>query len=665
MTASCVVRNDQAALARAPLSHRQTGAGGLIAALGAILALALVAVSCIAGQATTIRVFHQARFVLSGSPIPPGEGAPWKQVSLPHQWRDTDPHQAGLGWYRVTFKLDRVPVSAQALEVDAYRSVWVDFYVNGKIIGGIPRVASNRSVQGLNLPLFLDIPPALLRAGTNVVDVHMSTWGTVMNIEGLGRLRFGDFGLLRIRADKIRSWGYDAEAMFLSMAFTAGLIALFLWLVQRSDKVLFWYWFSCLSWVGAGVMQHVLRWADLAKPVLTMLANYRSYGLAVPAVILALRIATLRKPRIEFLLWAFLVMEGALPFLIGAHIVPGAGGLYFIPIVMGKDVINSLLLFGAAVVVAARMSRPAQWGEVVPAVSLALMGACMFFEAARTFGWVDIEATVLRPYHVPVLIVAIGAAIFDRQVRAIWQVQWNNVELQRRVDTRAREIEAFHAERAARTRQDALLKDRQRILSDMHDGLGASLISLLRYAQAGKPDALELEGRVSEALQELRIAIDALEPAEGDLAGVLGKLRYRLEPLLAPAGVQLSWDVGELPRIEALEPTTVFAIQRIVLEAVSNAVHHASPGRIRIAARAIDDKAIGITVQDDGRGFDPAGQSRGRGLENIRRRAAQIGAALKIDSTPGGGSTVALLLPLRVVEQAPASDPMVLESRPA
>jgi signal transduction histidine kinase len=311
------------------------------------------------------------------------------------------------------------------------------------------------------------------------------------------------------------------------------------------------------------------------------------------------------------------------------------------------------------------MKRPVRWVEVTSAVALGLMGACMSYEALRIFGWIDIEAPVLRPYHVPALVFAMGVAIFERHVRAVWQMQWTNAELQRRVEEKAQEIEAFHVERQKRLREEALATDRQRILADMHDGLGASLIGLLRYAQAGTPDARELERRVSEALQELRIAIDALEPAEGDLAGVLGKLRFRLEPLLASAGVRLVWDVGELPQVEALEPSNVFAIQRVLLEAVANAIRHAAPTEVRIAARATGEQTISITVEDDGSGFDPAQAYSGLGLANMRRRAEQIGASLMIKPRPGGGSLIDLLVPQRAAKQTAMSHPEVATSQHA
>ena len=223
----------------------------------------------------------------------------------------------------------------------------------------------------------------------------------------------------------------------------------------------------------------------------------------------------------------------------------------------------------------------------------------MSYEVARYAGWVDIDSTALRQYHVPVMLLAIGAAIFERHVLAVWRIEQTNIELERRVGEKTREIEAYHAEREGVLRQKALADERHRIISDMHDGLGASLVGLLRYVQSAPTDPQGIEQRVKEALQEMRIAIDALEPAQGDLAVVLGNLRYRLEPLMKGAGVHLAWEVAEMPRVEALEPSAVFAIQRAVLEAIFNALKHSGAREIRLSAQPKHD-GIEIRIADDG-----------------------------------------------------------------
>jgi signal transduction histidine kinase len=603
-------------------------------------------------------LFQEAEFLWSaGNWFPPADGAPWQRVTLPHKWHSTHPGMAGYAWYRIEFNLEDRPTWAQAIQLDESRSAMVDFFVNGTPVGGARDVAAGDGLR-LNTPVFLTFPSSLLVPGRNVVLVRMGTRHAVLNMHGLGRVRLGDARPVHLRAIVAQEWGIYAERSLLAMTFAAGIISLFIWLARRSDRVLLWYAIACLSWVTAGALWGAVRWTGEYSALGHVLTSYWFYGLAVPAVVLALRLAGVRRPVFEFALWLFLLAEVVWPVLGFAwENLRYVNSHYLMPRLLAQDLINAALLAAGAVLVLQATWHRRRWPDLVAALSLAVMAALMFYEATRYFGWIDVEAPYLRPYHVPVLVFAIGASIFDRHVRAVWRVQRSNVELQRRVDEKAREIEAYHAEREERLRQQALLRDRQRILADMHDGLGASLVGLLRYAQAGAPDARGLELRVREALQELRIAIDALEPAEGDLGSVLGKLRYRIEPLVESSGARLGWDAEELPAVESLDPSAVFSIQRILLEAVSNAIQHSGARHIDIAARASGGDSICITVQDDGAGFDPSQPESGLGLANMRRRAETIGAGLDIASRPGGGTMLTLSVPRRLARSEPTIYP--------
>lgn len=217
-------------------------------------------------------------------------------------------------------------------------------------------------------------------------------------------------------------------------------------------------------------------------------------------------------------------------------------------------------------------------------------------------------------------------------------------ELKRRVTEKAREIEADHACVEEARREQAIARERQRILADMHDGLGASLVGLLRHVQSADADRASIERRVQEALQEMRIAIDALQPWEGDLAAVLGSLRYRLDGMIRLSGVSFAWDVEELPDLGALKPADVFALQRTLLEAITNALKHSGARHLRVTARG-RDADVEIRIEDDGCGFNPSQFSAGLGLANMRARAQRIGARLTIQSQPGMGTNVRLLIP--------------------
>jgi signal transduction histidine kinase len=530
----------------------------------------------------------------------------------------------------------------------------VSFLVNGNVVGGSSDLTAQTISGALSTPIYINVAPSLLRAGENVIHVRMRGTSARMDMHGLAPVIFGNAREVRKVNIAINEIGFQAQRTFFVMAFTAGLIAIFVWFARRSDRVMLWFGITCLSWAAASIPRLALRWMDL--PNLTnVLAVYVDYGLVVPTIILCLRIVNLSWPRIEAALWAFLIVVATYPLW-------WSGSSSTLSLIWDAAS-TALLLFGIVIIVAYSKGR-LRWSEKVQVIALLLMAALMFSEVMRYFGWIPVDAKVLRHYHVPLMLFAIGAAIFERHVVAIWRMEQTNVDLERRVAEKTREIEAFHAEREEVMRQQTLARERQRIVTDMHDGLGASLVALLRYVQSKRPDP-HIEQRVKEALQELRISIDALEPSAGDLGAVLGNLRYRLEPLLEPVGVHLEWDVAELPQIESLEPTAVFALQRIVLEAVANALKHSGASRVRLSAQAAPGGGVEIRVEDDGRGFDPSHSSLGTGLRNMRARAARIGVRLEISSSTGSGTAISLLIPRRLpdVTEDQASgkpDPRVL-----
>jgi signal transduction histidine kinase len=108
--------------------------------------------------------------------------------------------------------------------------------------------------------------------------------------------------------------------------------------------------------------------------------------------------------------------------------------------------------------------------------------------------------------------------------------------------------------------------------------------------------------------------------------------------------VSLVWQVEELPNIGELKPSAVFALQRVLLEAITNALKHSGARLLRVAARARDPD-VEISIEDDGCGFDPLQCPAGLGLANMRARAQRIGARIRIHTSPGRGTDVTISIP--------------------
>ncbi len=220
-------------------------------------------------------------------------------------------------------------------------------------------------------------------------------------------------------------------------------------------------------------------------------------------------------------------------------------------------------------------------------------------------------------------------------------------ELEARVQEKHAELERTY-ERLRRLEQErAAAHERERMQADLHDGLGGQLVSALAMLRSGRPAPEEIEGALQAALDDRRLLIHSLEGEEDERVGALATLRARLVPRLERAGLRIDWEVEEVPAPAGFGSERTLHVMRIVQEAIANVLTHA--GAARLCVRVGVDGRDGardefVSIEDDGHGLGAAGAS-GRGLANMRRRAAALGGGLDFDSGPSGTS-VRLLLPL-------------------
>ena len=193
-------------------------------------------------------------------------------------------------------------------------------------------------------------------------------------------------------------------------------------------------------------------------------------------------------------------------------------------------------------------------------------------------------------------------------------------------------------------KREMLGRERQRIMSDMHDGVGGQLISVLSLLEEGDMPNAEVAKAIRECLDDLRLTIDSLEPTENDLLPVLGNLRYRLDQRLKKHGITLDWTVRDLPKLACLTPRNILHILRILQEAFTNVLNHAHATAVSVET-GVDSSGqhVFISIRDNGTGF--AGDHSGHGLASMRHRAGTIGGAIDILPSPTG-TTLRLLLPI-------------------
>jgi signal transduction histidine kinase len=191
----------------------------------------------------------------------------------------------------------------------------------------------------------------------------------------------------------------------------------------------------------------------------------------------------------------------------------------------------------------------------------------------------------------------------------------------------------------------AVADERARVAREIHDGLAQYLFAISTHAsmlENGADLAKTLPALKEAALaaqQEARYAILALSSASGRSSFDAALRRY-VDFLTADGALEVELKID--PAI-MLGPDEQIELFRIVQEALANSRKHAGARRawVQIGERSGERFVL---LRDDGAGFDTTEGSGGQGLRNMRERATSIGGALTLNSAPGAGTALEVLL---------------------
>lgn len=261
---------------------------------------------------------------------------------------------------------------------------------------------------------------------------------------------------------------------------------------------------------------------------------------------------------------------------------------------------------------------------------------------------ISLESAYLLPYAQIEFFLVFMYILFRRYVLGVDGLERSQQELAERLQAREAELAESYAQLREVERREVLNDERQRLMEDMHDGLGSTLTGALRMVEQRRGPADDIAQLLRDCIDDLKLTIDSLEPVEADLSLLLATFRFRLQPRLEAAGLPLTWQVGELPQIEWLSSSNALHVLRIMQEAVTNALKHSQATELHVSAEA-DEHGVTIRIQDNGIGL-PASlplQATGRGVRNIRNRAHALQGVAQWRRAEGG-TCFSLWLPLRL-----------------
>lgn len=187
-------------------------------------------------------------------------------------------------------------------------------------------------------------------------------------------------------------------------------------------------------------------------------------------------------------------------------------------------------------------------------------------------------------------------------------------------------------------------EERQRIARDLHDDVGAKLLTLIHRAET-----VDTAERLRAILQDLRSLAASLDRPPAPLGEAVADWRGEIADRCEGAGVALDWQDALMDSHLPIHSSCRLALERVLREAVTNALKHGRPSRLAVLTEDTGDE-VQFTITDDGQGPDPALWRQGLGLRNQGQRMEALGGRLRYHGLMPRGTRVEIRLPKNALE---------------
>ena len=275
---------------------------------------------------------------------------------------------------------------------------------------------------------------------------------------------------------------------------------------------------------------------------------------------------------------------------------------------------------------------------------LVLGGLLITVVTATQYGWLPLSTAQMAHVAISALLLFAAFHLVRTFASALRSAEAARLTMELRVAEATAQIERNFAQLAELRVEQVTEKERKRIAADLHDDLGAKLLTIVHTSESER-----IANLAREALEEMRLSVRGLTGKPVQIADALADWRAETVARLGQAGIDADWR-GPADEVEQrLAARTYVQTTRILREAVSNIIKHSAATHCKVRC-AIGTDDFMLLIQDNGRGISTeVGNKldRGQGMYSMKNRAKQMQGQCLVESGPGYGTVIRLTLPLK------------------
>jgi len=561
-----------------------------------------------------------------------------KRVSLPDNWWTSRPREDGPIWYRLRF--DAPSGSGDPLLAAYIERVCsnAEVYLNGFIIYSGGRM-SEPVTRNCFYPQLATLPSGLLRAEGNTLDIKVQGFAlqkvaSRQRSGGLSPVRIGPQALLAEEHSSQMFWNITVLQLMTVATTVLGAFLLFLGWINRQEAHLSYFGLLILGWNALTAriwLQNVP--VDNGTAELLVCAGFAI--LTAIGVQFLLSYGALRSRAIEAGLLAQCLLVPLTLVLAGPQRQFNVSSAWYLLMTLEMVVVMALYLYAER-----RSERDNFWPM---AVMLGILGVLVLVERAIQYEWLPVPHIHLLHFALPLMFVVIGSRQLKSFGLALQAAEAARNSLESRVAEATAEMERNYVQMAELRVEQVTEKERKRIAGDLHDDLGAKLLTIVHTSESERISSL-----AREALEEMRLSVRGLTGKPLPVADALADWRAETVSRLGQAGIEVDWRSPTEDVTQQLSARAFVQTTRILREAVSNVIKHSGASHCKVRC-SLGQQDFVLVVQDNGNGIPmelDGKLDRGHGMASMKHRAKQMQGQCLVESGPGYGTVIRLTLPL-------------------
>lgn len=548
----------------------------------------------------------------------------WRSVIVPGSWQSQGiKSSSGLGWYRLHFTAPEIFRQINPALLLGRIGDADEVFLNGVKIGGEGLIGES-FVEATKVQRLYAIPANLLSYNQkNVIAVRvMNTYlnGGIFD----KNITIGDYNLLLTEKLKRDKYVIVVDFCLFTLFALFFMVCLFFYIKGLRDREYIYFWFF-ITLYGALFFIGSLTFYDTGMKTRFIQQAINAIATLLPASLLLLLLHFYKEKPTMFI-------RGIIVSFIGLVLMTAFFHAYAARIFIytaWKILFIVTAAFLVFVAIRALIRQLYESGTILIGIVGLIVG--FILESLGGIDMVYITGFFLWDYATVFFMLCVMYALTARYTR-IKELQSASVKI-------------FNAHE----------EERKRLARELHDGIGTSLLATkmklqMLEAQANgnipisKQALPELISEIDHSIGELRAVSADLRPSFLENMELVEAISWHAKKIKERSGIEVDVSSGDIGQISLKIKENFY---RIFQEALNNAVKHSGSTRVEVLLSRNNSYLV-LEIQDDGRGFYPAGteQDQGLGLYTIRERVELLGGIIRIKSSDKIGTDIYIEVPI-------------------